>query len=644
MSFLNPLPPNTSPSQAPLLLPPPVPPVKINKANPKTDPIQFLDNALGLSSDLDSIVRAIPAQQTAAKFVAAGKGNYMTMFDETVARYPEKEAFIYAETGATWTYKQLDTDANKMGHWLLEMDVRPGEIIPLMVENSPEYVIAWLAILKVGGVVACINHNLRSNALLHCLKVATGKMILFQDELGDAIRPLINDLPGVECLRLGETPLVWCEGISLSELADFPTDPIDKALQESRTLADLAEFIYTSGTTGLPKAVNITHAKLFAASCSTAVTGRYRPTDRIYTGMPLFHSAAGVMAMASGFMMGMTVIVARKFSASRFFKDCRKYNATFIQYIGEVARYLLSTPPSEDDRAHNIRGAIGNGLRSDIWQQFRNRFNIREIHEFFAATESVGGVSNYNVDETGIGSIGRVGTLQKTLSTARIVKFDFENDVPIRGPDGFCIEADYDEPGEFLTQIDETKGRAFYGYYQNEKGTNSKVLEDAFTKGDRWYRSGDIIKWDREGFCYFMDRIGDTFRWKGENVSTNEVGEAITTYPNVKEANVYGAAVPGKDGRAGMAAITAEPGFDISGLGKHVSDRLPNYALPIWIRILEEVAVTATFKHQKTTLRNEGMDITKFKDVTYMFNFETKNYEIFDKKKYDEVVSGKAKL
>jgi len=401
----------------------------------------------------------------------------------------------------------------------------------------------------------------------------------------------------------------------------------------------------------LPKAATIKHLRLF--SMGKAFTTMFNVTydDRIYCVLPLYHSAGGLCGVGMTICSGATMILKKKFSATSFFKDCREQKVTVVQYIGELCRYLLTAPPTKEDATNDIRIAIGNGLRPDIWAKFQSRFGIREIGEFYGSTEGNAALFNHCTSAAAQGAVGRMGPLLVKASKVKLVKFDVVSEEPVRDASGFCIPCNKGEVGELLGEIDESDPlRQFAGYYNNNKGTSSKILTDAFKKGDRYFRTGDLLRHDSSGYWYFVDRIGDTFRWKGENVSTTEVAEVVSTFPGVEEVNVYGVSVPGKDGRACMAAMVIRDGLDFAKLAKHCTDNLPAYAVPVFLRRLPVIEVTGTFKHQKVELRNQGCDPTKTTsdgkvDPLYMYDPDQKTYVPLTTKVYQEgIVQGRAKL
>jgi len=317
-----------------------------------------------------------------------------------------------------------------------------------------------------------------------------------------------------------------------------------------------------------------------------------------------------------------------------------------IQYIGELCRYLVGAPKQKNDAENNVRIAIGNGLRPEIWDEFQDRFNIAEVGEFYGSTEGNTALLNHCTHKRHRGSVGHTGPILTKLYKVKLVKFDIEKEEPIRGKDGFLIDVQPGEPGELLGEIVEGDPvRGFDGYHDNKEATNKKIYRDAFKKGDIYFRTGDLLKRDKDGYWYFVDRIGDTFRWKGENVSTTEVAEVVSTFPGVSEVNVYGIEVPGQpDGRACMAAMIFEDNLDFDGLAKHCKERLPVYAMPLFIRKEKAIEITSTFKHQKVHLRQQGCDPTKVKDPLWWYDPKQGTYKPFGQKENEHLQQGRAKL
>jgi fatty-acyl-CoA synthase len=360
----------------------------------------------------------------------------------------------------------------------------------------------------------------------------------------------------------------------------------------------------------------------------------------MYNVLPLYHSAGGIAALGPALIPGGSLVIRRKFSVNEFWDDCFRYHPTFFQYIGELCRYLLNAPPGAHERDHHLRAIIGNGLRPEIWPHFQERFAIPKIIEFYGATE--GNVALLNYDGK-IGAVGRIPSYMRGRMQTRLVRFDIEHEMPIRGPDGFCIECETGEAGEAIGKITDEPGRNFEGYTK-AADTQKKVLRDVFEKGDAWFRTGDLLRRDAHGYFYFVDRIGDTFRWKGENVATSEVSEALGVVRGIREANVYGVTVPGMDGRAGMAALVTEPDFNPATLADKLAGNLPPYARPIFLRLQPDLEITGTFKQRKVELVKEGFDPNAIPAPLYWLNPATGRYETLTQAAYDDIVAGRVKL
>jgi fatty-acyl-CoA synthase len=415
--------------------------------------------------------------------------------------------------------------------------------------------------------------------------------------------------------------------------------PPDRAVREGMTGSDTAVLLFTSGTTGMPKAARITHvrAQLYMRGFAGA-TGA-KPSDRIYVALPLYHATGGFCALGAAFLNGGSVVLKRRFSASHFWGDVVAEGCTMAVYIGELCRYLVNHDPDPNETQHKLRMMFGNGLRPDIWAEFKERFRIPEILEFYGSTE--GNVSVFNFDGQE-GAIGRVPKWLRKRFNVRLVQYDVEAESVVRGPDGLCIEAGPGQVGQCIGAIGGDARSDYVGYLDRAE-SEKKVLRDVFEKGDAWFATGDLMRTDEEGYFYFVDRIGDTFRWKGENVSTNEVAERLQVFPGVEQATVYGVTVPGADGRAGMAALVVEPGFDMAAFGEHVRRELPAYAQPLFLRILPAIDVTGTFKIRKMDLVADGFDPARVKGPLY-FHDAKKGYVKVTKSVFDKVAGGLVKV
>lgn len=505
------------------------------------------------------------------------------LFENTVDRHPDKVSLLFE--GRALTYRQVDEAANQVAHFLLAAGLRRGDIVALDMDNRPEFLTTWLGIAKAGGVSALINHNLRDRSLLHCVRVSDARLLIFGVEVADRVAEVAPALKG-----LGIRLLASGGKVGFAESLDAPVAAASRQRppRAQVTPDDYWAFIYTSGTTGLPKAAPIRNSKFWGSSAFFSSQFGWRASDVVYNCLPLYHSAGGMITVGCSFSVGATMVIKRKFSATAFWEDVRLHKVTVFQYIGELCRYLMTAPRSPLDSQNSLRIAIGNGLRPDIWEEFQTRFGIPEIGEFYSSTEGNATLWLVVSGAEGRGAIGHRGKLLSMEEfSLNIVKFDVDREVPIRDANGSCIPCRTGEAGELLGRVvPGNPNREFVGYHGNKEGTEKKILRGVFEAGDTFFRTGDLIREDERGYFYFVDRIGDTFRWKGENVSTNEVAETISGFPGIKEVNVYGVQIQGHDGRAGMAAIVAGPELDFARLGAYVGEKLPSYAVPFFLRIL----------------------------------------------------------
>jgi fatty-acyl-CoA synthase len=560
--------------------------------------------------------------------------------EATVDRGPDRPAFRF--DGAEWSYAQFDARCNQFAHWAKAQGLLRGDVVAMVLTNRPDYVAAWVGFAKVGVVTALINTNLTGGPLAHCVRVAQAKAVVVGSDTLDAYRAVAGQVEA--------DPALWCldgcgkEGVQnlAAALAAQPETRPDASVRAGMTGADLAMFVYTSGTTGAPKAARMPHWRVMGMMRAFIGGGRGVSSDRVYITLPLYHGTGGLCGVGFALQTGGCIILRKKFSASQFWEEAAREKATVFFYIGELCRYLINQPASPYETQHSIRLAVGNGLRQDVWEAFQPRFKIRKILEFYGSTE--GNVSFLNFDGKA-GAVGRIPSYLKKKLNVRVVKFDVESETPVRGPDGLCIEADADEVGEAIGEIrsDEARFR-FEGYSGDPKQTEKKIMRDVFAKGDAWFRTGDLMRQDKDGYFYFIDRIGDTFRWKGENVSTNEVGDVIAQFPGVVEANVYGVKVGNLDGRAGMASLTLADGTAVEALRDLIHAGLPAYARPVFIRVQQQIETTGTFKYRKVDLVEVGFDPAKTDDPVYFDHPDQAAYVRVTPALKAEIAAGKFRL
>ncbi|CAN7435683.1 long-chain-acyl-CoA synthetase [Phenylobacterium sp. LjRoot219] len=571
------------------------------------------------------------------KSIDPGSGHLLCDdLEAAVAKWRDRPAITFE--GRTLTYGELDAMANRFAHWGKSLNLRRGQTVALFMPNRLEYFAIWYGLSKIGVVTALINNQLAGLPLAHCLNISGVSHVIVDAE----------SAPAFEAARaLIERPLQqWVLGPARGDQRDLSQalkscsqlQP-DRRIREELQARDTLLLIFTSGTTGMPKAARITHVRgqLYMRGFAGATDAR--ETDRIYVALPLYHATGGLCALGAALLNGGSVVLKRRFSASHFWEEVVAEGCTMFVYIGELCRYLVNHAPSDDETRHKVRMAFGNGLRPDIWPVMKQRFRIPEVLEFYGSTE--GNVSLFNFDGKE-GAVGRAPKWLRSRFNVRVIQFDVENEKPIRGANGFCIEAGAGQVGECIGRIG-TDARAQYTGYVDKAASEKKVLHDVFEKGDAWFATGDLMRIDGDGYLYFVDRIGDTYRWKGENVSTNEVAERLQAAAGVLQANVFGVAVDGAEGRAGMAALVVDESFDIKTFGAHVAQELPLYAQPLFVRILPAMETTGTFKMRKMDLVADGYDPGKVKGPLF-FHDPKRGYVKVTKAVYDKIASGLVKV
>uniref|UniRef100_A0A8D0W013 long-chain-fatty-acid--CoA ligase n=1 Tax=Sus scrofa TaxID=9823 RepID=A0A8D0W013_PIG len=494
----------------------------------------------------------------------------LNAFLDRARQTPRKPFLLFQDE--TLTYAQVDRRSNQVARALRDhLGLRQGDCVAVFMGNEPAYVWLWLGLAKLGCAMACLNYNIRGKSLLHCFQCCGAKVLLASPDLQAAIEEVLPSLKKDDVAIYYMSRSSNTDGVDsfLDKVDEVSTEPIPESWRSEVNFSTPALYIYTSGTTGA------------------------------------------------------TLVLRTKFSASHFWDDCRKYKVTVIQYIGELLRYLCNSPQKPNDRDHKVRMAMGNGLRADVWREFIKRFGDIHIYEFYASTEGNIGFMNYTRK---IGAVGRVNYLQKKVVTYELIKYDVEKDEPVRDGNGYCIKVPKGEVGLLVCKI--TNLTPFNGYAGGKTQTEKKKLRDVFKKGDIYFNSGDLLMIDHENFIYFHDRVGDTFRWKGENVATTEVADVVGMVDFVQEVNVYGVSVPGHEGRIGMASIKMKENHEFDGkkLFKHVADYLPNYARPRFLRIQDTIEITGTFKHRKVTLVEEGFNPAVIKDALYFLDDKAETY------------------
>jgi acyl-CoA synthetase (AMP-forming)/AMP-acid ligase II len=568
---------------------------------------------------------------------------YRTDSHETIAaqlqghaeRTPEQPFLYFGDR--KYTYAEANALINQHMHAYRALGVESGDTVAILLENRPEFLWHMFALHKLGAVSSLINTNLQSDALAHAVRICSPVRIVVGSEVWSQFEPVMDAVgtgtrDKVDVDVDPEFPVevsasLWSERLRGQSIAN-PTKP-------GPILRQQAAYIYTSGTTGLPKAAIIRQDRFYRAGRVWGFGAyAFKPGDVLYNCLPLYHSNSVLIATAAVVTAGVAMALARKFSRSHFWDDVRRYDASAIIYIGELCRYLLNSPESPDDRRHRVRVASGNGLRPDIWREFQSRFGIEHIAEFYGATEGNSITVNlFNV-------FGSVGPNMPGMVLAR---WDEATNDFVRDHAGRLQRVRAGEPGILLGKI---RRRARFEGYQDKAASEQKILRDAFVPGDAYFNTGDLLRRDHRAHLYFVDRVGDTFRWKGENVATSEVQAHLLKWPAVEEASVYGVQIPGTEGRAGMAALALREGeaFDPKGFARHVAQGLPPYARPLFVRVRKELQKTSTFKLQKTELQREAYDPRSVTEPLYFLEPDKSSYVPITPQLFESVQSGRVRL
>ncbi|XP_028558816.2 long-chain fatty acid transport protein 2-like [Podarcis muralis] len=565
----------------------------------------------------------------------------LDFFLAKVQKHPEKPLVLFGDE--TYSYRDIDRRSSQLARVLRDhVGLEEGETVAVFLKNVPAYLWVWMGLEKIGSVMACINYNIRAKALLHALSSCKATVLLTTPDFKAAIEDVLPALKkeGVRVFFLSEdSPTEGVEAL-LGQIRSSSAEPVPISFRAKVTPQSSSLYIYTSGTTGLPKAAIITQSKLLKVSHMFRMCG-VTPKDIIYLPLPMYHSAALLLGTGGCLEVGCTIALRSKFSVTHFWNDCRRYGVTVIQYVGEMMRYLCNAPKTDRDRDHCVRLAIGNGMRVEVWKEFLHRFKPIQIHEFYGATEGNVGFINYIGK---VGAMGKTNFLHKKLAKFELIQYNVDQDEPVRDEKGYCIPVATGETGLLVAKI--TSHTPFSGYAGDRQKSEKKILRDVFTKGDCYFNSGDLLMQDHDGFLYFQDRVGDTFRWKGENVATTEVETTLATLELVQEASVYGVPVPGHEGKIGMASICLKDGlpFDGKEVYAHAKDCLPNYAIPRFIRIRDMLETTGTFKQLKSQLVKEGFDPVIIRDPLFFLDDLEKSYVPMTQQIFSAIAEKKLKL
>ncbi|TKA75845.1 hypothetical protein B0A55_04388 [Friedmanniomyces simplex] len=614
----------------------------------------YLNAKYHISKDLSYLYYQHRGQRYQDQLKRQNKINIWATFTENATQFADRECIWYSDpstnppTPHAYTWREAHDWACRYAEWFLGAGrVRPGDCAGFYLQNSQHFMFAWMGLLAIGCFPAMINYNLVGGALVHCVELAECPLMLVDEEYSGRV------LGNSELAALGVQVQVLDRPFEAQLATIKPRMPDAKYTKDANEKTKYA-LRYTSGTTGYPKAVMATTGRVYSRLAGQFSQMSIRPLksagtgDRWYICMPICHATAGSATLIC-MLMPVTLSIGKKFSASRFWSEVRASRSTVFTYVGEITRYLLALPPSPLDHQHSLRVGYGNGIRPDVWGRFQERFGVPEICEFYGSTE--GGLSHMTLQKgdylrNAVGHDGLIRRLQMRNAWVPVLVDAETNDI-VRDPNtGLAIRMPYEVGGELLFRLESEA--SFVGYYKNREATEKKFARNIIRRGDLFYRSGDSLKRTPDGKWSFLDRLGDTFRWKGENVSTAEVSEVLGRYPGVIDANVYGVEVPNHDGRAGCAALLLDPqlakNFEINPLLRHARADLPNFAVPLFLRIVPEAAMNATgVKQDKVQPRLEGVDPAKVRgDPLYVLRGDS--YERFTAADWDSLSAARARL
>ena len=576
---------------------------------------------LGIYEDLSYYILGLP------RFLFVWKDNkklsLLNFFDNNVKKRPNDIAFIFEGDEITW--KEADEQTNKYAGFLKSQNINKGDCFAILMDNSPDFLMLLLASFRVGSLAALINTTVSGEGLKHVIGISDVKLITagasHLEKLSSALGD--SDLKNIPIFGMEDNEKIPDQVEDIKKLSKqfstfIPYQPIMK---------DVAAYIFTSGTTGLPKAALVDHAKLVKGSfAGHFLCFNFNKNDRLYMTLPLYHSTGLILGWAASLRSGCPNVIKSKFSASDFWNDVKKYNVNKFIYVGELCRYLMNLPPSEGDKDNPITQISGNGLRPDIWESFQKRFNISKIVEIYGATEAVGMTIN---------SFGRSGMIGRKRSDSTIIHCNKDDGSPILNDEGFCTKVSEGETGLYIQKI--SSSAKFQGYL-DAQASNKKILQNVFKTGDQYFNTGDLITLHDNNWLSFADRVGDTYRWKSENVSTMEVAAILNNASGVMDCNVYGVQIDSAEGKAGMAAMNVSDEFSFISFIEHVNKNLNTFQKPYFLRLTKEMQTTGTFKHQKEDLKKQGFNPSLIKDKLYFL--QKNNYVEIDQALYNRIHSG----
>lgn len=558
-------------------------------------------------------------------------GGLGLLIEQKAKELPERPAVHFE--GVELTYDELNRKCNQVSNFFLGQKAEKGMTCALFLENSLDYIKFLAGLAKIGVVSALLNTEFKKQQLQHVINISNADWLVVHQSLLHKIEEVIEGLNVTE-------KDIWVLGGEGDEKFQSLDLLINQAADNNPELSDpprmqeLAWYLFTSGTTGMSKAVKCKYkTQLLASEGVYIIASPCSQDDVFYSPIPLNH-VWGLMTFCGAMQAGAKFVLRKKFSVTSYWDDVRKHNATVASYIGEIPQYLYNQPPLPDDADNPLRKFVGLGLKADLWEKFKERFAIEEIVEVYGASE--GGIPLINI----AGLPGMVGRLVNP--GAALVKYDMENEDFLYDENGFMMRCE--EPGELGVLIfSKTDPNININEYTDEKATEKKVLRNVFEEGDAWFNSGDLFTLHEGRWLSFQDRLGDTFRWKSENVSTQEVESVLINYPGIELAAVYGVEVPNMPGKACMAAIKQDPGssWDWEDFNKYVTANLAHFAIPRFIRFVDNVELTPTHKMKKSHFVEEAYDHTKIKDPLYYRDCAKEKYFLIDDESAELIKNGK---
>ena len=588
-----------------------------------------------------------------SKKIRNQKLTFHKVWKRHVTEHPNKVAIHFEEE--QWTFQRIALVANQVANYLSAASgVSVGESVALISENCPEFIVILLALSKLGCPAALINHNLSSKQWVHCITIAHCRAVIVACNLSGKLQQIEGDLVDrLELYCFSKGGEVGCDNDILIKSKSSPhTEPTNTNTDATTALC----YTYTSGTTGLPKACPISHLYFLNGGYRFSMLAQCTTKDIVYIPLPLYHISALMLAFGMVVNNGCESLLVKKFSASRFWDDCATYNCTIVLYIGELCRYLLAQPNKLSDRKHKVTTAIGNGLRPCLWTEFKERFNLKNLIEFYGSTEGYGSFINVTQQPGFVGF--QPISFREILFIAKLCNWNFfdrlkllcnrnflarinqETGELVRSPDGLCIRCEDNEPGECLGLVAEGLERMRNPYLSRED-TTKKVVRNVMSRSDCYFRSGDVLSRNELGYVTFVDRRGDTFRWKGENVSTREVESIITSIVGHCDVIVYGVSIPGTEGKAGALGMVELDEEELDTFLVKLRSSLPSYSLPLFIRKIASPDLTSTFKYQKVRFEREGFDVSNISDPIFFLDPRYNKYVSLDTELFQMLMKGK---